>query len=59
MCFLLLLYLDQFNFQSQPGIPRRWSKKKKNSPKFLRIYSEIYPEAFLLYFKTHRFRSCI
>ena len=34
-------------------------KKGKNSPKFLRNYNEICPEAFLWSFKIHRFRSCI
>ena len=49
MCFLLLLCLGQFNFQSQPRIPKTWSKNKI-SPKFLRNYNETCHEGFLLCF---------
>ena len=50
--FIIFSYVLSYSiFKASQGLLRRWSKKR-NSPKFLRNYSEICHEAFLLSFKT-------
>ena len=50
--FIIFSYVLSYSiFKASQGLLRRWSKKR-NSPKFLRNYSEICHEGFLLSFKT-------